>query len=78
MDAADKKIVNNYLRLLERLTPAMKLNLIDRLTESVKLGDSSKSKIKSAFGAWSSDESAEEIIDTIHKSRNTNREVEEL
>lgn len=78
MDTADKKILNNYFGLLESLSPAMKLNLIDRLTESVKSRISSKSKIKSAFGAWDSDESAEELIDTIQKSRNTNRQIEEF
>lgn len=78
MDAIDKKILNNYLGLLERLNPTMKLKLIDRLTESVKSGISSKSTIKSAFGAWNPDESAEELIDTIHNSRNTNRQIEEL
>tara|TARA_R110000796_G_scaffold96719_1_gene202904 strand:+ start:305251 stop:305487 length:237 start_codon:yes stop_codon:yes gene_type:complete len=78
MDAIDKKILNNYLGLLERLSPTMKLNLIDRLTKSVKSKASAKSKMKSAFGAWSSDESAEELIKRIQNSRKTNRQIEEL
>ncbi|WP_339606116.1 hypothetical protein [uncultured Roseivirga sp.] len=56
----------------------MKLNLIDRLTKSVKSKASAKSKMKSAFGAWSSDESAEELIKRIQNSRKTNRQIEEL
>ncbi len=78
MDAAEKKILNNYLSLLERLNPTMKLNLIDRLTESVKSHISLESKIQSSFGAWESDETAEELIDLIRTSRNTNRQIEEL
>jgi len=78
MDAVDKKILDNYLGLLKGLNSTMKLNLIDHLSESLKASLSSKSEMKSAFGAWSSDESAEEIIDFIHKSRNTNRHIEEL
>lgn len=78
MDAVDKKILDNYLGLLERLSPGMKLNLIDLLTKSIKSQSPSKSKIESAFGAWKSDESAEDLIEFIHKSRNTNRQIEEL
>lgn len=78
MDAIDKKILNNYLGLLERLNPTMKLKLIDRLNESIKSYVSSKSTMMSAFGAWDSDESAEEIINTIRKSRHTNRQIEEF
>ena len=78
MDAIDKKILNNYLGLLERLSPTMKLNLIDRLTKSVKSSASSKPKMKASFGAWSSNESAEELIQQIQNSRNTNRKIEEF
>ena len=78
MDAVDKKILNNYLGLLERLNPTMKSNLIDRLSRSVKSRVSAKSKMKSAFGAWNSDESAEDLIELIRNSRNTNRQIEEL
>lgn len=78
MDAADQKILNNYLGLLERLNPAMKLTLIDQLTDSAKSDIPSKSKISSAFGAWRSDESAEELIEFIRNSRSTNRQIEEF
>ena len=78
MDAVDKKILNNYLGLLERLNPTMKLNLIDQLKKSVKSRVSTKSQMKSAFGSWNSDESAEELIELIQNSRNTHRNIEEL
>lgn len=78
MDAVDKKILDNYLGLLERLNPTMKLDLIDRLSRSVKSNVAPKSKMKAAFGAWNSDESAEDLIELIYNSRNTNRQLEEL
>ncbi|WP_205656057.1 hypothetical protein [Algoriphagus formosus] len=56
----------------------MKLSLIDLLSESVKTRGSSKSKMKTAFGAWESDESAEDLIETIRTSRNTNRQIEQF
>lgn len=78
MDAADEKIVNNYLKLLEQLNPAMKLDLIDKLIKSVKSRVSTTSRMEAAFGAWQSDETAEQIIELIYNSRNTNRKIEEL
>lgn len=78
MDAVDKKILNNIFSLLDRLNLQMKLSLIDLLSESVKTRISSKSKMKTAFGAWESDESAEDLIETIRTSRNTNRQIEQF
>ncbi|MEP5612438.1 MAG: hypothetical protein ABJP45_09330 [Cyclobacteriaceae bacterium] len=78
MSTAEQKILNNYLGLLEGLTPKMKLNLIERLKESTKKKVSSKSGLKAAFGAWKSNESAEELISTIVSSRNTNRKIKDL
>jgi len=78
MSTAEQKILNNYFGLLERLTPKMKLRLIEKLKESAKKATTDKSNLKVAFGAWSSDESAEELIETIRSSRSINREIEEL
>ena len=76
MDAIDKKIMNNYLGLLEGLNSMMKLTIIDRLKKSVKSNVATESKRKAAFGAWNSAESAEELIENIKSSRNTNRQIE--
>ncbi len=78
MDSVEKKILDNYFSLLERLNPKMKLNLIERLTASVKSYISPVSKIQSSFGAWNSDESAKELIELIRSNRNTNRQIEKL
>ena len=78
MSTADKKILNNYLGLLERLNPTMKLNIIERLKESVKTHKSPTTKHKSSFGAWKSNDSADKLIDSLRNSRNTNRHIEGL
>lgn len=78
MSTEEQKILNNYFGLLEGLSTSMKLNLIERLKASVQKPIAPKSKLKAAYGAWESDESAEELIKTIRSSRNTNRQIEEF
>ncbi len=76
MNTVDEKILDNYFGLLNHLNPTLKMELIDRLKESVKSENPSKSTIKLAFGAWHSDESAEELINSIRISRRINRDIE--
>lgn len=70
-------IIDGYIRLLNNLRPNNKLDLIAKLTASVKtdLG-SKKSSFKNAFGAFDSSKSAEEIIEDIRRSRMQNRQFE--
>ena len=72
-------IIDGYIRLLDNLSPNNKLDLISKLTLSVKsdIADKKKSFYK-AFGAWDSKQSAEEIIKEIRNSRTFNRQIEEL
>lgn len=72
-------LIEGYLRLLDNLSPSNKLDLISKLTLTVKedIGNKKKSFYKS-FGAWDSSQSAEEIISDIHKSRTFNREIEKF
>ncbi len=70
-------IVEGYLGLLDNLSPTNKLDLISKLTESVKTDLSNKkSSFKKAFGAFVSKKTAEEIIDEIRKSRLSTRQIE--
>lgn len=70
-------IVEGYLGLLDNLSPTNKLDLISKLTESVKTDLSNKkSSFKKAFGAFDSKKTAEEIIDEIRKSRLSTRQIE--
>lgn len=70
-------IVEGYLGLLDNLSPTNKLDLISKLTESVKTDLSNKkSSFKKAFGAFDSKKTAEEIIDEIRKNRLSTRQIE--
>lgn len=72
-------LIDGYFRLLDNLSPSNKLDLISKLTLSVKtdITDRKKSFYK-AYGAWESKQSADQIIKDIRTSRTFNRKVEEL
>lgn len=73
------KLINSYLELLKNLNPDSKLDLISKLTQSVKADIKVKTNaFEKAFGAWQGDENAEELITTIRDSRQFNRQIEEL
>ncbi len=75
--AFNSKIVEDYLGMLDNLSTSNKLDLIAKLTASVKSDlKPKKSSFKKAFGAFESSKSAEEIIDEIRESRVFNRQVE--
>ncbi len=81
MKAADinNTIIDGYIRLLDNLSPSNKLDLISKLTLSVKSDIAEKKEsFYKAFGAWDSKQSAEEIIKEIRNSRSLNRQIEEL
>ena len=70
-------IVDGYVELLDNLSTDNKLNLISKLTASVKTDLSNKkSSFKKAFGAFDSKKSAEEIIEEIRNSRVSTRQIE--
>ena len=72
-------LIEGYLQLLDNLSPNNKLDLISKLTLSVKtdIADKKKSFYK-AFGAWESKQSADEIINDIRNSRTFNRQTEQF
>lgn len=70
-------IVDGYIGLLDNLSPGNKLDLISKLTDSVKTDlTHKKSSFKKAFGAFDSNKSAEEIIEEIRNSRVSTRQIE--
>jgi hypothetical protein len=70
-------LIEGYLKMLDNLSPSTKLDLISKLTESVKADlTNRKSSFYDSFGAWDSAQSAEEIIKQIKESRSFNREIE--
>ena len=77
MSAVEMNIINGYIELLENLSPSTKLELISKLTSSIKSDLKRKrSSFKKAYGAFESDKSAEEIIEGLRSSRNFNRQIE--
>ena len=72
-------LIDGYLRMLGNLSPSNKLDLISKLTLSVKtdIGDKSNSFYK-AFGAWESKQSTDEIIKDIREIRTFNRRTEKF
>ncbi|MBP6624272.1 MAG: hypothetical protein KA198_03825 [Chitinophagaceae bacterium] len=70
-------IVDGYVGLLDNLSTDNKLDLISKLTASVKLDLSEKkSSFKKSFGAFDSKKTAEEIIEEIRNSRVFTRQIE--
>ena len=76
---ADNSIVKGYAELLDSLRSSMKLDLIAKLSDSIKSDlKSEKSLFQKSFGAFESKKSAEEIITEIRSSRMTNRLVDQF
>ncbi len=75
----NKKLIESYYELLRNLSPDNKLELIERLTQSLKIDVNKDSgSLQKAFGAYRSDKNADQLIKEIRESRNFNREIEEL
>jgi len=70
MSYTDRHIVETYSGLFEGLSSLNKIELIESLSKSLKIEMISKeNSFYKSFGAFSSEESAEEIIIDIKSSR---------
>ena len=68
-----------YAALIANTRDSWKLDLIEKLTQAIRQDlKTSPNTMKQAFGAWQSDESAEQIIQDLRESRNTHRQIESL
>ncbi len=73
------KLVDSYIGLLKNLSTNNKLDLITKLTQSVKAETKKKtSNFYKAFGSWDKEESADELVTFIRESRTFNRGTEEF
>jgi uncharacterized protein YjfI (DUF2170 family) len=64
-------LIEGYLQMLENLIANNKLDLISKLSLTIKGNDKVNNKaFYEAFGALDSSQSAEDIIKEIRKSRN--------
>ncbi|MDD3773303.1 MAG: hypothetical protein PHC38_11705 [Weeksellaceae bacterium] len=73
----NKRLVDTYYSMLKNLSQNNKLELIERLSNSIRTSKSKEAKTKdsldSLYGSWESQKSADEIIKEIENSRNFNR-----
>lgn len=70
-------IIDGYMGLLNNLSPNDKLELISKLSTSVKANlKPKKNKFKSAFGAMETSKTAEEIIEELKQQRSFKRDIE--
>ena len=72
-------LANYYFEFLKNLNPNSKLDLISKLSQSLKnSSDVSDTSLQSLFGAYKSEETADEIIAELRNSRVFNRNIEPL
>lgn len=81
MKAADIKfnLIDSYLELLKSLSPDNRLELISKLSDSLKGSKKPTEKpLSDLYGAFNSKKSADKIISDLKKSRNFHRKTEQL
>jgi hypothetical protein len=72
-------LADYYFGFLKNLNPDSKLDLISKLSQSLKKSDEAPEvSLQSLFGAYKSDETADEIIEQLRVSRVFNRNTETL
>jgi len=72
-------IADYYFGFLKNLKHDNKLDLISKLSESLKTSEKKEDiSLQSLFGAYKSNETAEEIIAELRASRTSNRNIETL
>ena len=72
-------LTDYYFGFLKNLTPNSKLDLISKLSQSLKKEeDTSSVSLQSLFGAYQSDVTADEMIAEIRNSRVFNHTIEPL
>ncbi|MCC9020347.1 hypothetical protein [Flavobacterium lipolyticum] len=69
MTVTDKNLLETYSNLFEGLSFSNKIELIERLTKSIKGAKSKESNFYKSFGAFKSEKSAEEIVSDIKSSQ---------
>lgn len=76
---ANTKLIDSYLSLLRNMNAQNKLDLISKLSRSIKTDiKQEKPDFYKSFGGWDKNESAEELIGTIKGARTFNRKVNEF
>lgn len=73
-------IADNFFGMIKNLSADIKLELISKISDSLReqKRETRVDSWKELFGAWQSDESAEEMIEEIRASRHVDRQIEDL
>jgi len=72
-------MVDNYYYFIRTLSPQMQLELVERISHSLRENIAQKGKtLKHLYGAWKGYETAEELATEIRKARKFNRKIESL
>jgi len=71
-------LLDQYINILSKLSSKARKYLIDKLEESLENQQPKPDKNQDMFGAWTSNETANELIEKINNSRSFNRKIEEL
>lgn len=71
-------LIDSYLGLLGSLSTDSKLELISRLTESMRVDKGKERSLASLYGSFITDETADELIDNLKRARHFGRKREEL
>jgi len=73
----NSKLIDSYISLLKNMSAQNKLDLISKLTNTVKTDiEQENTDFYKAFGGWDKTESAEVLIETVKGSRTFNRTIE--
>lgn len=82
MKSADinTSLVDSYYMLLKSLSPNNKLELIARLSKSMKTTKKTKEDTswEALFGSWELDQPADEFVEELKKDRNFSRKSIDL
>ncbi|MDZ4681925.1 MAG: hypothetical protein SH848_17130 [Saprospiraceae bacterium] len=62
-------LVNNYLALLQNMSQDHKLELLAKLAQSLKTEKEEGMSMKELFGAFQSEQTADQLIEEIRQSR---------
>jgi hypothetical protein len=74
----NNSLANYYFGFLENLNSDSKLDLISKLSLSLKgVNDAPEASLPSLFGAYKSEETAEEMIADLKNSRLFNQDIED-
>jgi len=76
--AQNTSYADYYFGVLKNLNANSKLDLISQLSQSLKSDKINETPLESLFGAYKSEETADEIIAELRASRVSNRNIEPL